>query len=170
MVKSGAVYVPVDPSYPQDRLDFILADCDAKLVLRTPVRELAGYRSDDPTDADRIRPLRPDNTAYLIYTSGTTGLPKGVAVPHRPVAEYFVWFKGEYDVDDTDRLLQVASPSFDVSIAEIFGTLACGARMVIPRPGDSPTLDISPPCCATRASRQCISCRPYSGCSCRCRV
>lgn len=135
VVKSGAVYVPVDPSYPQDRLDFILADCDAKLVLRTPVRELAGYRSDDPTDADRIRPLRPDNTAYLIYTSGTTGLPKGVAVPHRPVAEYFVWFKGEYDVDDTDRLLQVASPSFDVSIAEIFGTLACGARMVIPRPG-----------------------------------
>lgn len=104
-------------------------------MLRTPVRELAGYRSDDPTDADRIRPLRPDNTAYLIYTSGTTGLPKGVAVPHRPVAEYFVWFKGEYDVDDTDRLLQVASPSFDVSIAEIFGTLACGARMVIPRPG-----------------------------------
>ncbi|OYL17938.1 AMP-binding protein, partial [Streptococcus pneumoniae] len=81
VVKSGAVYVPVDPSYPQDRLDFILADCDAKLVLRTPVRELAGYRSDDPTDADRIRPLRPDNTAYLIYTSGTTGLPKGVAVP-----------------------------------------------------------------------------------------
>jgi mycobactin peptide synthetase MbtE len=135
VAKAGAVYVPVDPTYPQDRLEFILGDCDAKLVLREAVPDLAGYRSDDPTDADRIRPLGPDNTAYLIYTSGTTGLPKGVAVPHRPVAEYFVWFRGEYGVDSTDRLLQVASPSFDVSIAEIFGMLACGARMVIPRPG-----------------------------------
>ena len=135
IAKSGAVYVPVDPTSPQDRLEFILDDCDAKLVVRGPVGDLATYRADDPTDADRVRPLRPENTAYLIYTSGTTGLPKGVAVPHRPVAEYFVWFKGEYGVDHTDRLLQVASPSFDVSIAEVFGTLACGARMVIPRPG-----------------------------------
>jgi mycobactin peptide synthetase MbtE len=135
IAKSGAVYVPVDPTYPRDRLEFILDDCDSKLVLREPVADLAAYRADDPTDADRVRPLRPENTAYLIYTSGTTGLPKGVAVPHRPVAEYFVWFKGEYGVEHTDRLLQVASPSFDVSIAEIFGTLACGARMVIPRPG-----------------------------------
>ena len=135
IAKSGAVYVPVDPIYPQDRLEFILDDCEAKLVLREPVADLAAYRGDDPTDADRVRPLRPENTAYLIYTSGTTGLPKGVAVPHRPVAEYFVWFKGEYGADHTDRLLQVASPSFDVSIAEIFGMLACGARMVIPRPG-----------------------------------
>ena len=82
-----------------------------------------------------MRPVSPDNTAYLIYTSGSTGLPKGVPVPHRPVAEYFVWFKGEYQVDAQDRLLQVASPSFDVSIAEVFGMLACGARLVIPRPG-----------------------------------
>ena len=135
IAKAGAVYVPVDPTYPRDRLEFILEDCDAKLVLRELVGDLAAYRADDPTDADRVRPLRPGNTAYLIYTSGTTGLPKGVAVPHRPAAEYFVWFKAEYAVDDTDRLLQVASPSFDVSIAEIFGMLACGARMVIPRPG-----------------------------------
>ncbi|WP_445159579.1 amino acid adenylation domain-containing protein [Mycobacterium sp. Dal123C01] len=135
VVKAGAVYVPVDPTYPQERLTFILDDCDAKLILREPVSDLSRYSAEDPTDADRIGPLGPANTAYLIYTSGTTGLPKGVAVPHRPVAEYFVWFKGEYEVDNTDRLLQVASPSFDVSIAEIFGMLACGARMVIPRSG-----------------------------------
>lgn len=135
IVKSGAVYVPVDPTYPRERMEFILDDCEAKLVLREPVTDLAAYPADDPADADRVRPLRPENAAYLIYTSGTTGLPKGVAVPHRPVAEYFAWFKREYGVDHADRLLQVASPSFDVSIAEIFGTLACGARMVIPRPG-----------------------------------
>jgi len=135
VAKAGAVYVPVDPTYPQDRLAFILGDCDAKLVLREPVGELPGYRADDPTDADRVRPLRPDNTAYLIYTSGTTGLPKGVAVPHRPVAEYFVWFKGEYARRRRRPAAAGRLASFDVSIAEIFGMLGCGARMVIPRPG-----------------------------------
>ena len=135
VVKAGAVYLPVDPTYPEDRLNFILDDCDAKLVLREPVTGLAELRTDDPTDADLVRPLTPENTAYLIYTSGTTGLPKGVPVPHRPIAEYFVWFQGDYGVDAGDRLLQVASPSFDISIAEVFGTMACGARIVIPKPG-----------------------------------
>ncbi|KWX67625.1 non-ribosomal peptide synthetase [Mycobacterium sp. NAZ190054] len=135
VLKAGAVYVPVDPTYPQDRLDFILGDCDAKVIVREPITDAGGHRADDPNDSDRVRPVSPDNTAYLIYTSGSTGLPKGVPVPHRPVAEYFVWFADEYQVDENDRLLQVASPSFDVSIAEVFGTLACGARLVIHRPG-----------------------------------
>ena len=134
IVKAGGVYVPIDPAYPDDRLTYILGDSDPKAVLHEPVTGLDGYRSDDPTDADRVRPLRSDNTAYLIYTSGSTGLPKGVPISHRPVAEYFVWFRGEYQVGEADRLLQVASQSFDVSIAEIFGMLACGARLVIPRP------------------------------------
>lgn len=135
VVKAGGVYLPVDPTYPEDRLVFILGDCDPKLVIREPITNLAGQRDDNPTDADRVRPLTAGNTAYLIYTSGSTGLPKGVPVPHRPVAEYFVWFADEYEIDADERLLQVASPSFDVSIAEVFGMLACGARLVIPRPG-----------------------------------
>jgi len=135
IVKAGAVYLPIDPTYPEDRLTYILTDSDPKVVLREPVTGLDEYRTDDPTDADRVRPLRPENTAYLIYTSGSTGLPKGVPVPHRPIAEYFVWFGAEYGVSERDRLLQVASQSFDVSIGEIFGMLAAGARLVIPRPG-----------------------------------
>ena len=135
IVKAGAVYLPIDPTYPEDRLTYILGDSDPRVVLREPVTGLDGYRSDDPTDADLVRPLRPDNTAYLIYTSGSTGLPKGVPVQHRPIAEYFVWFGDEYGVSANDRLLQVASQSFDVSIGEIFGMLAAGARLVIPRPG-----------------------------------
>ena len=134
VIKAGAVYLPVDPTYPQDRLSFILSDSDPKLVVRESVTDLDGFRVDNPTDADRVRPLYPESTAYLIYTSGSTGLPKGVPVPHRPVAEYFVWFKGDYGIDDGERLLQVASPSFDVSIGEIFGMLGCGGRLVIPRP------------------------------------
>jgi mycobactin peptide synthetase MbtE len=133
ILKAGAVYLPIDPTYPQDRLSFILHDSDPKLVLREVVSGLDGHRTDDPSDSERVRPLRPENAAYLIYTSGSTGLPKGVPVPHRPVAEFFEWFRGEYQIDASERLLQVASPSFDVSIAEIFGMLACGARLVIPR-------------------------------------
>ncbi|ORV60810.1 non-ribosomal peptide synthetase [Mycobacterium europaeum] len=132
VLKAGAVYLPVDPTYPADRLAFILGDADAKLVLREPVTGLSRYPATAP--AELVRPLGPQNTAYLIYTSGSTGLPKGVPVPHAPIAEYFVWFGDEYRVDETDRLLQVASPSFDVSMGEIFGTLIMGARLVIPRP------------------------------------
>ena len=134
VIKAGAVYLPVDPTYPEDRLRFILSDSDPKLVLRESVTDLDGFSGDNPTDADRVRPLGPDSTAYLIYTSGSTGLPKGVPVPHRPVSEYFVWFKGDYAIEEGERLLQVASPSFDVSIGEIFGMLGCGGRLVIPRP------------------------------------
>ncbi|MGE2733215.1 amino acid adenylation domain-containing protein [Mycolicibacterium vaccae] len=134
IVKAGAIYLPVDPTYPEDRLSFVLGDSDPALTITEPLTDLDGYRTDNPTDADRVRPLRPDNAAYLIYTSGSTGLPKGVPVPHRPVTEYFTWFKDEYDVSEADRLLQVASPSFDVSIGEIFGTLSCGGCLVIPRP------------------------------------
>lgn len=132
VLKAGGVYLPVDPTYPQDRLSFILDDADAKLVVREPIIGAAHYPAAAP--GELIRPLRPENTAYLIYTSGSTGLPKGVPVPHAPIAEYFVWFGDEYRIDETDRLLQVASPSFDVSMGEIFGTLIMGARLVIPRP------------------------------------
>ncbi|KHO23833.1 peptide synthetase [Mycolicibacterium setense] len=135
IVKAGAVYLPVDPTYPEDRLTYILSDSDPKIVLREPVDGLEDYPATDPTDAERVRPLRADNTAYLIYTSGSTGLPKGVPVPHRPIAEYFVWFGGDYQVTEDERLLQVASQSFDVSIGEIFGMLSAGARLVIPKPG-----------------------------------
>lgn len=132
VLKAGGVYLPVDPTYPEDRLSFILGDADAKLMLREPISDLADYPPTEPTAL--LRPLSPQNTAYLIYTSGSTGLPKGVPVPHAPIAEYFVWFGDEYRIDETDRLLQVASPSFDVSMGEIFGTLIMGARLVIPRP------------------------------------
>jgi mycobactin peptide synthetase MbtE len=134
VLKAGAVYLPIDPAYPEDRVSFILDDAGAKLVLREPVADLARYSSTNPADDELIRALHPNNTAYLVYTSGSTGLPKGVPVQHAPIAEYFVWFRDEYQVGERDRLLQVSSLGFDVSIAEIFGTLICGARLVIPRP------------------------------------
>ena len=87
-----------------------------------------------PTDADRVRPLHLDNLAYVIYTSGSTGTPKGVPVPHGAIVEYLDWLRDEYAEGPDDSLLQVASTSFDVSVGEMFGTLAGGARLVIPKP------------------------------------
>ena len=133
VLKAGAVYLPVDPTHQADRLAFILADSGPKLVVREPLTAIDGYPGTDPTDADRVRPLRADNTAYLTYTSGSTGRPKGILVPHRPVAEYLVWFNGEFGIDERERLLQVSSPGFDASIGEIFGMLTSGGRLVIPR-------------------------------------
>ncbi len=134
ILKAGGVYLPIDPAYPADRRAFILDDAAPECVLREPITGLERFSATDPAPGDRVAPLRAENTAYMIYTSGSTGLPKGVPVAHTPISEYFVWFGAEYDVDAADRLLQVASPSFDVSMGEIFGTLACGARLVIPKP------------------------------------
>ncbi len=133
IAKAGAVYLPVDPEYPADRIAYILGDADPKMVVREPITGTDEYPAHDPEPSDLVSPFGPANTAYLIYTSGSTGLPKGVSVPHEPVADYFRWFAQEYQIGPDDRLLQVASPSFDVSIGEIFGVLAQGARLVIPR-------------------------------------
>ncbi|MEV8449397.1 amino acid adenylation domain-containing protein [Streptomyces parvus] len=106
--QAGAAYLPLDPDYPAERLAFMLEDAAPALLLTTTA--LAGrtghpatVRLDDPataatiaarpgqppTDADRLRPLRPENPAYLIYTSGSTGTPKGVVITHRGVVNLF---------------------------------------------------------------------------------
>ncbi|PSL53321.1 non-ribosomal peptide synthase protein (TIGR01720 family)/amino acid adenylation domain-containing protein [Saccharothrix carnea] len=88
--KAGAVYLPVDPASPADRLEFVLADAAPVLVVTESVMAapetrdaVARQAPDDLTDSDRLAPLRPDHCAYVIYTSGSTGRPKGVVVEHR---------------------------------------------------------------------------------------
>ncbi|MCX5043513.1 amino acid adenylation domain-containing protein [Aldersonia sp. NBC_00410] len=137
VMKAGAAYVPIDPTYPADRIAYMLADSAPKIALSADDRAedvAREYPSTAPTDADRVRPLRLSNLAYVIYTSGSTGLPKGVPVEHRAIVEYLEWLAAEYAVGADDALLQVASTSFDVSVGEMFGTISAGARLVIPKP------------------------------------
>ncbi|MFG2092753.1 amino acid adenylation domain-containing protein [Streptomyces sp. NPDC048612] len=152
VVKSGAAYVPVDPSYPADRTAYMLADSGPELLLSTTgaaaglpdsgprtlllddpdtVRALAGYDGGDLTDEDRGGPLSPSNAAYVIYTSGSTGRPKGVVVPHRNVARLFAateeWFG--FGPDDVWTLFH--SYAFDFSVWELWGALLHGGRLVV---------------------------------------
>ena len=142
VLKSGGTYVPLDPAYPHERLQAMLEDCTPAILLsqgRVP-DDLAGERivlalqGDDCFGYSEINPMMSvdgQNLAYILFTSGSTGRPKGVAIPHRALANRVLWGAAEFDLGPDDIVLQLTSPSFDVSAWEIFGSLAAGARLVI---------------------------------------
>ncbi|MFI6870243.1 amino acid adenylation domain-containing protein [Nocardia sp. NPDC050406] len=139
VLKAGGAYLPIDPAYPDDRIDYLVEDARPRLVLGRVELDAAeeaavGHPETDPVDADRIRPLRPHNLAYVIYTSGSTGKPKGVPVPHDAIAEHLEGFVAQWGMTAEDRLLQSSSVSFDASLLDIFVTLTQGARLVVPKP------------------------------------
>ncbi len=140
VLKSGAAYLPIDPAYPDERIDFLIEDAKPRLVLGrveldAAEEQASGAAEHDPSDADRLRPLRPGNLAYVIYTSGSTGRPKGVPVSHAAIADHLVGFIGQWGMTSRDRLLQASSVSFDASLLDVFVTLTLGARLIIPRAG-----------------------------------
>lgn len=139
VLKSGAAYMPIDPALPEERIEYLIADAKPRIVMRPQefrVAEAAATGLGDApiTDADRLRPLLPDNLAYVIYTSGSTGRPKGVAVAHAAIAEHVVSFTAEWSMTADDRMLQSTSVSFDASLADILCPLSLGAQLVIPKP------------------------------------
>ncbi|HEU4769116.1 MAG TPA: amino acid adenylation domain-containing protein, partial [Pyrinomonadaceae bacterium] len=144
-LKAGAAFLPLDPSYPPERLRFMVSDAKVNVLLTSG--ELAGKL---PPHAARVITLDqhwseisqldaspptvavdPDNLAYVIYTSGSTGNPKGVMIAHRQLALFVAAAIPQFGLKAGDRFLQFASLSFDVSIEEIFPVLAAGATLVI---------------------------------------
>ena len=139
VLKAGAVYLPLDLSYPPDRLAHMLADSGASLVITTSATELAltANIARIDLDAGATAPLRadvavtPDHSAYTIYTSGSTGKPKGVAVPHR-AAVNLAFARLDHDpIGPGDRILAAISVGFDVSIGQLLLPLLSGAAVVI---------------------------------------
>ncbi|MBF6354171.1 amino acid adenylation domain-containing protein [Nocardia higoensis] len=134
VITAGGGYVPVDPDYPADRIDYILATAEPVVVLTSlDGLDLSEFDDSPVTDDDRTAALRPDNVAYVLFTSGSTGRPKGVAVAHRAVLNQLHWIIGTYTLSPEDTVLYKTPATFDVSVWELFGTLAAGARMVIAR-------------------------------------
>ncbi len=125
VLKSGAAYLPIDPSYPAERIADMVEDTRPVAVL-AELPDLTGR----PTTAPPVV-LRPENPAYVIYTSGSTGKPKGVVVPHANVARLFSatdhWFG--FDADDVWTLFH--SYAFDFSVWELWGPLLHGGRLVV---------------------------------------
>ncbi|MER6397891.1 non-ribosomal peptide synthase/polyketide synthase [Kitasatospora sp. NPDC001603] len=141
VAKTGAAFLPVDPTYPDERVELMLRDAapaltlDAKEVAGLLAAPADGTPDRRPTDADRSRPLDLDDPAYVIYTSGSTGTPKGVVLTHRGLAVFAAAEAEHYQVAPGDRVLAFATPSFDASVLELCMSLPHGARLVVPAPG-----------------------------------
>uniref|UniRef100_A0A3S7V076 L-cysteine--[L-cysteinyl-carrier protein] ligase n=1 Tax=Phaselicystis flava TaxID=525924 RepID=A0A3S7V076_9BACT len=145
---AGGAYLPIDPDLPADRVRFMLENGEVELALtQARVDERAAWpdavariRVDEeaPRSADAA-PLEPTQAAgdlaYVIFTSGSTGLPKGVMIDHRGALNTVADVDGRFGVGPADRVLALSSLSFDLSVYDVFGTLAAGGTIVMPGEG-----------------------------------
>ncbi|WP_242434909.1 AMP-binding protein, partial [Bacillus cereus] len=139
ILQAGAIYLPLDVTYPQTRLKYMLEDSRCTLVLTDDTTLLTDVSVpvvtiDKLYQTDLIQPetgltINQDDTAYLIYTSGTTGAPKGTAVPHRGIVNVAEYFVEDLHITPEDRIVQFASCSFDASVWEISMALLTGASL-----------------------------------------
>ncbi|WP_156671248.1 non-ribosomal peptide synthetase, partial [Mycobacterium sp. E1214] len=150
VVKAGGIHAPVDLDHPVERVAAVLNAVDAVCVLARGTDEVAGagtrpvVRIDgldlsaraagELTDADRLAPLTPRNTAYVIFTSGSTGTPKGVMVSHLGLRGWAAAQCKSCELTSDTRVLMVASPTFDASVGEMLLAAASGAALVVAPP------------------------------------
>ena len=154
ILKAGGVCVPLDPSYPPDRLNGMIADLRPAVVvtindlasrLTTSAHQIVCLDSDraaietHPNMAPASR-VCPDHPAYVLYTSGSTGRPKGVVLSHRSLVSYIISVARQCAITSSDRVLQFASFGFDVAIEEMFMTFHAGSTLVL-RPSDLGTME-----------------------------
>ena len=145
ILKAGGVYVPLDPSYPQERIAFILEDTQAPVLLtQASLVETIGQHkaqvifldNDYEEIAQQSQENLPslattDNLAYIIYTSGSTGKPKGVQIPHSALSNFLYSMKQAPGLTPDDTLLAVTTYSFDIAALELFLPIIVGARLVV---------------------------------------
>jgi amino acid adenylation domain-containing protein len=149
IIKAGGAYLPLDPTYPNERLAFMLADAQVSVLLVQPhlveklpthqaqvvcidseCQQFAVYNPENP-----ISEVTPENLAYVIYTSGSTGKPKGAMNTHKGLCNRLLWMQDTYQLTATDKVLQKTPFSFDVSVWEFFWPLLVGASLVLAKPG-----------------------------------
>jgi tyrocidine synthetase-3 len=126
ILKAGAAYLPIDPGYPQERVDYILADSGARMCLKD-----LNHEGHEGHEGSFYGEVESGNLAYIIYTSGTTGRPKGVVVEHRSVVNQLLGLQRAYPLHASDSYLFKTAYVFDVSVTELFGWFFEGGRLVI---------------------------------------
>ncbi len=144
ILKSGAAYLPLDPAYPKDRVEFMLKDSGAKMLITQKKHEQyftssiseiliedawASLNNYDASELDTV--IGGDDLAYILYTSGSTGLPKGVLVTHHNMANLLVGMKRKPGISHSDKLLAISTISFDIAGLELFLPLISGACIVL---------------------------------------
>lgn len=148
IMKAGAVYVPLDPGYPADRLRFMAEDAALKRTLvHDMTMDIAPHAVGNVVNLSRDTQLisqeqdsnvplknHPENLAYIIYTSGSTGKPKGVGISYGSMYNQLCWATQAFQISAKDRFLQKASVGFDSSIEEILTPLVAGACIIATKP------------------------------------
>ena len=148
ILASGAAYVPIDPKLPTERQHYLLKETNVKWVLTQSQFDSAlkwpekvkRLRIEDnlprvPTKFKSVQSA--SDLAYVIYTSGSTGLPKGVMIDHQGAVNTILDINRRFKITSSDRVFALSSLSFDLSIFDIFGTLAAGGTIVIPDPDET---------------------------------
>ncbi len=146
IVRAGAAYLPVDVSFPRQRIALILGDAEVRCLLTQGVfapdwiGEYVVLCLDDPhlrlraREAGPCTTAGPRNLAYVIYTSGSTGSPKGCMIEHRSIVNRLAWMQRRFPLSPGDAVLQKTPYTFDVSVWEFFWPLIVGATLVVARP------------------------------------
>jgi amino acid adenylation domain-containing protein len=153
VLKAGGAYLPLDPSYPLERLLFMLNDARPRvLITRTELAEKLSTGpwtvlnideeaaiEDYPTDASPSQ-INPEQLAYVIYTSGSTGRPKGIEITHASLLNLVRWHQRAFDVTSSDRASHLASVGFDAAVWEVWPYITAGASLHLP----GETIRVSP--------------------------
>lgn len=145
ILKAGCAYVPLDETYPMERLAFMIENSRISFLLATNNSANLCHCSnvniiridndwnliEQEKGTDPDIELSIDNLAYILYTSGSTGMPKGVAMSHRPLCNLIHWQHHDSIISENSRTLQFTTINFDVSFQEIFSTLCSGETLVL---------------------------------------
>ena len=144
ILKAGGTYVPLDPTYPSERLSFMLEDAKVPLLvtqqhLRLSIRGIRTICLDadamilaQQSEAEPFSTVTADDLVYVIYTSGSTGRPKGVQIAHKSLLNLIFWHQHTFAVTPSDRATQVTSPAFDAAGWELWPYLSAGASVYLP--------------------------------------